>query len=187
MTASGQEAHEHTRATPGLWEKKLHCVENCRKVGMKICLVPTIIRGINDNQVGKIINFALKNIDVISAISFQPVSFSGRIDEDERARQRYTLGDLAHDVAKATGCDPLRDMFPLSIVVPLSQLLQAITGDPKIRPSCHPDCALGTYFLVSPDGKPVAFPRAIDIEGMFSDMNRLAAQRRAAWPGHLAG
>jgi hypothetical protein len=186
----GQDAYNATRAAPGLWDKKLACVENCRTAGLKIALVPTIIRGINDQRVGEIIRFALDNIDVISAISFQPVSFSGRIDPSQLAAQRYTLGDLAHDVARATGCDPLRDMFPLSIVVPLAQLLSALTGKPKIRPSCHPNCAFGTYFLVSPDRKPVPFPRAIDIEGMFTDMNILARRierhGRATWFDKLA-
>ena len=65
-------------------------------------------------------------------------------------------------------------MFPLSIVVPLAQFLQAVTGDSKVRPSCHPDCAFGTYFLISPDGQAYPFPQVVDIEGMFSDMNRLA-------------
>ena len=172
----GEQAHRQTRASPGLWEKKLACIENCRKVGLKICLVPTIIRGVNDDRVGEIIQFALDNIDAVSAISFQPVCFSGRIDPGELAERRYTLGDLAHDIAAATGCEPLRDMFPLSIVVPLSRILQALSGKTKIRPTCHTDCALGTYFLVAPDGKAVPFPKVVDVEGMFSDMNRIAAR-----------
>jgi len=186
----GEDAYRDTRAAPGLWAKKLACVENCRKADMKICLVPTIIRGVTDNQVGPVIRFALDNIDVVSAISFQPVSFSGRMDPTDLEAQRYTLGDLADDIAEATGCDPLRDMYPLSIVVPLAQLLQALTGDTKIRPSCHTDCALGTYFLVSPDGQPVPWPQVINVEGMFSDMNRLAARierrGRVTWLDRLA-
>ena len=59
-------------------------------------------------------------------------------------------------------------MYPLSVVVPLAQILEALTGQPKIRPSCHPDCAFGTYFLVSPEGKAYPFPQVIDIEGMFT-------------------
>jgi len=170
----GEEPHRLTRNYPGIWEKKLACIENCRRAGMKVCLVPTIIKGVNDDQVGEIFRFAVDHIEVISAISYQPVSFSGRIDAAELASRRYTLGDLAHDIARASGAVPLRDMYPLSIVVPLGQFLQAITGDPKIRPSCHPDCALGTYFLVSPDGRAIPFPQVIDVEGMFTDMNRLA-------------
>jgi uncharacterized radical SAM superfamily Fe-S cluster-containing enzyme len=121
---------------------------------------------------------------VVSGISYQPVSFAGRIDPEEVARHRYTLGDLARDIADASGAVPLRDMYPLSIVVPLAQFLEAITGAPKIRPSCHPDCAFGTYFLVSPEGKACPFPQVVDVEGMFSDMNRLA--RRLAGKGRVS-
>ncbi len=172
----GEEAYRVTRARPGLWSKKLACIENCRKVGMKVCLVPTIIRGVTDDQVGPILRFALDNIDVVSAISYQPVCFTGRLDPAELAERRYTLGDLAADLADAYGGEPLRDMFPLSIVAPLSHMLQALTGEPKILPSCHTDCAFGTYFLVDPDGEPYAFPQVIDVEGMFTDMNRIAGQ-----------
>ncbi|NLW86173.1 MAG: radical SAM protein [Planctomycetes bacterium] len=170
----GDEPHRLTRNYPNLWSKKVAAIENCRKTGMKICLVPTILKGVNDNQVGEIFKFAVKNIDVISAISYQPVSFTGRIDPGELKARRYTLGDLAHGIAEASGASPLQDMFPLSVVVPLSQILEALTGKPKIRPSCHPDCAFGTYFLISPDGKAYPFPRVIDVEGMFSEMNQIA-------------
>jgi hypothetical protein len=182
----GEEAHRYTRAFPGLWQKKLAAIENCRRTGMKVCLVPTVIRGVNDHRVAEIFRFAVDHIDVISAISYQPVAFTGRIDEHERVAQRYTLGDLAHDIADASGANPLRDMFPLSIVAALGQFLQAITGQPKIRPSCHPDCAFGTYFLVSPDGRAYPFPGVVDVEGMFTDMNRLARHiRRRGQAGRL--
>ena len=97
------------------------------------------------------LHFAVDNIDTISAISYQPVCFTGRIDAEKRLQQRYTLGDLAHDLARAAGADVERDFYPLSIVMPLAQFLESLTGDPKIKPSSHTDCALGSYFLVSPD------------------------------------
>jgi len=181
----GEEAHRYTRNFPGIWEKKLAVIENCRTLGMKVCLVPTILKGVNDEQVGEIFHFAVENIDVVSGISYQPVSFSGRIDADEVRERRYTVGDLAHDIARSSGASPMRDMFPLSIVVSLGQVLQALTGDPKIRPSCHPDCAFGTYFLVSPDGQAYPFPAVINVEGMFTEMNRIATRirrrGRATW------
>jgi uncharacterized radical SAM superfamily Fe-S cluster-containing enzyme len=181
----GEEAHRQTRNYPGLWEKKLAAIENCRTLGVKVCLVPTIVRGVNDHRVGEIFRFAVENIDTVSAISYQPVSFSGRIDHEQRARQRYTLGHLAHDIAAASGASALRDMYPLSIVAPLAQILEALSGQPKISPTCHPDCAFGTYFFVSPDGEAYPFPRVIDVEGMFCDMNRIARdvrrRGRARW------
>ncbi len=185
----GEAPYRTTRNYPGIWEKKLAVVDNCRRLGMKICLVPTILKGVNDEQVPEIFRFAVQNIDVVSAISYQPVSFTGRIDAEELAARRYTLGDLAHGIAEASGASPLWDMFPLSIVVPLSQILEAMTGQPKIRPTCHPDCAFGSYFFVSPEGKAYAFPQVIDVEGMFVEMNRLAARirsrGRAVWTDRI--
>ena len=174
----GDEPHKHTRNYPGLWAKKLAAIENCRKLDIKVCLVPTILKGVNDEQVGEIFRFAVDNVDVISGISYQPVAFTGRIDEEQRLSQRYTLGDLAHDIADASGTDPLQDMYPLSVVAPISQLIEALTGQPKVRPSCHTDCAFGSYFLVSPSGEPVAIPRVINVEGLLTDMNSLARKIR---------
>ncbi|MBI5722880.1 MAG: radical SAM protein [Planctomycetes bacterium] len=174
----GDDAHAQTRNYPGIWAKKTACIENCRKFDIKICLVPTIVKGINDHRIKEIFDFAIKNIDVISAISFQPVSFTGRIDQKDLLAKRYTLGDFAHGVAEAAGISPIRDMFPLSIVAPLGQILEALTGNTKVRPSCHPDCSYGSYFLVSPEGKAYAFPQVINIEGMFTEMNRIAADVR---------
>jgi len=180
----GPEAHGRTRGPVDLWDQKLAAVENCRRADLKICLVPTIMRTVNDDQVGPIFRFAVENVDVVSAISYQPVCFTGRIDERERLRQRYTLGDLARDLAAASGAVAERDFYPLSIVMPLAQLLEALTGDPKVKPSCHTDCAFGTYFLVSPEQKAYPFPQVLDIEGMFRGMNRLA-QRLGSHAGRL--
>jgi len=174
----GQEAYEQTRNYPGLWEKKLAAIANARECGMKICLVPTILKGVNDDQVEKVFRFAVENIDVVSAISYQPVSFTGRMSGKDVAAKRYTLADLAHDIADASGASVLRDMFPLSVVTPLAQILSAMTGKPKVSPTCHPDCAFGTYFFISPEGQAYPFPQVIDIEGMFSDMNTLARRIR---------
>ena len=175
----GEAPYVQTRAYPGIWDKKLATIANCRATGMKICLVPTILKGINDDQVGDIFRFAVEHIDVVSGISYQPVSFTGRISTEEVAAHRYTLGDLGRAIAQASGASALRDLFPLSIVVPLSQILEALTGKSKVRPSCHTDCAFGSYFLVSPEGKAYAFPQVINVEGMFTDMNRIAAGIRA--------
>ncbi len=58
------------------------CIENVRKAGMKICFVPTVVKGLNDHQIGDIVRLALDNIECVSAISFQPVAFTGRISRN---------------------------------------------------------------------------------------------------------
>jgi hypothetical protein len=169
-----------------LLEQKLQAIENCRRVGLKICLVPTIIKGVNDQQVAEIFRFACRNADVISGISYQPVSFSGRIDRSELERRRYTLGDLAHDIAAASGAEVMRDFFPLNHVVPLSRIMQTLDGKPKIRPSCHSDCAFGSYFFVTPEHEAIPIPKLFDTARLFKGFNELAARIEARRPGGRA-
>ncbi len=65
--------------------------------------MPTIAGGINEHQVGPILEYALKNIDVLSGISYQPVSLVGRISREERERLRFTLPDLVRALQEQTG------------------------------------------------------------------------------------
>ena len=63
--------------------------------------VITIINGVNNEQVGRVVQFALDNPRKIPFLSFQPVSFTGRdeaVTDERRQAQRYTLSHLAHDV-----------------------------------------------------------------------------------------
>lgn len=169
-----------------LLEKKLRAIENIRRTDMKICLVPTIVKTINDDQVGKIFRFACENSDVISAISYQPVSFTGRIDLDDLEQQRYTLGDLARDIAAASGADMERDFFGLNFITPISRISQTLDGKPKIRTSCHSDCAFGTYFFVTPDHRPIPVARAFDIWKLLNSFNELAAKIEHQRPNGMA-
>jgi 7,8-dihydro-6-hydroxymethylpterin dimethyltransferase len=173
--------YQRVRGRP-LLEVKLQAIENCRRVGMKICLVPTVIKSENDDQVPRILDFAAENADVISGISYQPVAFTGRISRRELAKKRYTLGDLAHAIAAHSGAELERDFFPLSFMSPLSNLLSAVEHKPKITCSCHSDCAFGTYFFVAPRSRPgqpmrerlVPIPRVFDVPALFIEMNELA-------------
>jgi hypothetical protein len=185
------ELYRKLRGAP-LLETKQRVIENCRAFDLKICLVPTIVRGVNQDQVAKIFRFAAQNADVISAISYQPVAFTGRISRHDLEQKRYTLGDLAHDVAGCSGADIARDFFPLNHITPLSRIMQTIDGKPKIRSSCHSDCAFGSYFFVTPDGDTIPIPKLFDTMKLFHGFNELADRiertrpdRRANWKDKL--
>jgi uncharacterized radical SAM superfamily Fe-S cluster-containing enzyme len=168
------ETYRRTRGEP-LYEKKLKVIENVRKTGMKICLVPTIVKGINDDQIGDIIRLALDNIDTVSAISFQPVSFCGRISKHELAAKRFTQSDFAHAVHQQTGiADPYQDWFPLSCVAPFSKFAGALRGEEIPTLTSHPHCSMGTYMFVDQHKRATPVPRFVDIGAMMQDLDRLA-------------
>jgi uncharacterized radical SAM superfamily Fe-S cluster-containing enzyme len=156
-----------------LLDAKRRAVENCRRNDLRVCLVPTIIKGVNDDQVGPILEFAVENADVINAIAYQPVSFTGRIARRELETKRYTLGDLAEDIAQASGADVERDMYPANLVAPISRFLEKLDGKPKLRPSCHSECGLGTYFFITPEKQLIPIPRMFDMMKLFGGMNDL--------------
>ena len=115
----GNAANAHRRVG-NLFDVKLRAIENLYQAGVDIVPVITIVNGVNNEQVGRIIEFALDNPRKINFLSFQPVSFTGRDEEvtpERRAAQRYTLSHLAHDVKNQTGLgEPVRDWFPISFM-----------------------------------------------------------------------
>ena len=91
----GNAANSH-RLVGNLFDVKLQAIENLHKAGVEIVPVVTIVNDLNNEQVGRIIQFALDNPKRISFLSFQPVSFTGRDEEitDER-RARAALHAVA--------------------------------------------------------------------------------------------
>jgi len=165
-----------------LYETKLACIENCRKAGLKIVFVPTIVKGINDHQVGDMIRFAIDNIDCVSGFSFQPVCFTGRINRHELLSKRFTQSDLAHAVADQTGItDKYDDWFPLSCTSPFSKLLTGLQNYNRPNLTSHPHCAIGTYLYVDPvSKKAVPITKFFDMPGMLRDIDMLARDAAGA-------
>jgi hypothetical protein len=179
---TSNESNAH-RKISNLFDVKLRAIEELHRAGIDVILVVTIVNGVNNDQVGRIIRFAIENSDKITVISFQPVSFTGRdedVDDETRARQRYTLSHLAHDVRAQTGItDPHRDWFPLSAMGPLSDLTDVLQ-DPTSRfgavnCGCHPNCGIGTILMVNKRTKQmVPLNDFLDIEGLLRDVTVIA-------------
>jgi len=171
------EIYRQTRGK-ALLETKLAAVENIRKANMRIVLVPTIVKGVNDKEVGAITRFAMANTDVITGISWQPVSITGRIDEKKRQQMRYTLTDLARDLEEQLGfIDMHRDWWPFSIVSPFLRLMTAVEGEPQTSVSCHPHCGTVTYIVVDKEkNQAVPLPAFVDIEQAMAAVDKMAAR-----------
>ena len=169
------QVYKKTRGRP-LLEIKLKAIENLFKAGIRTVLVPTIAKSVNEHQIGSIVRFAVNNTDKIAGISWQPVSFTGRIDYQQRMQQRFTVADLAYEIERQTGLvDRYRDWYPFSFVDPFARLLEAITGEPQTQLSCHPICGIGTYLIVDSDGQEaVTIPTFLDVEPLMDEMSHLA-------------
>jgi uncharacterized radical SAM superfamily Fe-S cluster-containing enzyme len=85
-----------------LMELKIKAVENCKKEGIGVVLVPTLVPGVNVDNIGKIIDFALDNISAVRGVHFQPVSYFGRIPETPKDEDRITLPEVMDNIQEQT-------------------------------------------------------------------------------------
>jgi tetraether lipid synthase len=113
--------------------EKMQAIANCRTVGLPIVLAMTVIEDVNDDQIGKVVNFALEHIDVVAGVALQPAFSSGRFDVDGDVRRGLTMGDVIFKLSEQTvGMIGQHEMWPLSC--------------------SHPLCSCGTQLVWNKDG-----------------------------------
>jgi uncharacterized radical SAM superfamily Fe-S cluster-containing enzyme len=155
---------------------KLKLVELCRKHDIEIILVPTLQGEINDNEVGDMIRFASKNVDIIRGIVFQPMSFTGRTAEYVSRNNRIDNSLLAQKIEEQTnGMIKEEDMFPVSVMVPPLKIMNSFLAKtwPPFTPT--PYCGLWNWILISKQTKDKFTPinRFLNFEAFMSDLKAL--------------
>jgi uncharacterized radical SAM superfamily Fe-S cluster-containing enzyme len=177
----GEDANAH-RQVGNLFDVKLKAIDNMHEAGIEIILVTTLVNGVNNDQVGPIINFARENPKKIAFIAFQPVSFTGRdefVTPERRMRQRYTLSHMALDVKKQLGItEPTRDWFPLSLMGSFADFADLVHGPEaqwgQVSCGCHPNCGVGTALMINKENKEWApVPQFLSIPGLVRDMQKI--------------
>lgn len=124
-------------------------LENCRKTDIGIVLVPTVINTVNDNDVGNIFRFGIKNIDVVRGINYQPVSLVGRITKADRKKFRITIPDVIKKLEEQTnGAVTKDDWFSVPTVVPITHFIEALKNKPQYELTSHPICGMATYIFL---------------------------------------
>ena len=104
-----------------LLEIKLAALDALQRAGIQVTLVSTLQGGVNDDQMGPLVEFGLSRSN-ISGISFQPATYSGRHVLPEELERRITYPDVIAGVARQTnGRFAETDFLPL----------------PCAHPNCH--------------------------------------------------
>lgn len=155
------------------WEVP-YAVQNCRKVGLGVVFVPTVIRSVNDYDVGNIVRLAIKNIDIVRGVNFQPVSLTGRITRRERSKLRITSPDVIKMIEEQTDGQIAReDWYTCPVTTGVSHLVQALTGRTQFELTNHFACGLATY-VFKDNGKLIPITRFVDVAGFVEYVNEKA-------------
>jgi len=153
-------------------------LDNSRKADIGIVLVPTVINTINDNDVGNILKFGIKNIDVVRGVNYQPVSLVGRITKADVKKFRITIPDVIKKIEEQTnGMVAKEDWYPVPTVTPMTHYFEALTNMPKYELTAHPVCGMATYLFLDGD-KVVPINRFLDVEGFLEFLEELSNQAK---------
>lgn len=157
------------------WEAQ-DAIENCRKAGIAIVLVPTVIGGVNDHELGDIIRFAVGHIDTVRSVNFQPVSLVGRMPDKLRQKQRITIPDAIKKIEEQTDGQIGREhWFPVPCAKKVTDFIEALRSRPQYRLSTHFACGMATY--VFKDGERiVSLPDFFNVNGFFEYLTDLTGE-----------
>lgn len=142
-----ERTHREIRGTD-LRERKRQALDHCAEAGLTVTLVAAVERGLNEHELGDIVEFGLTH-PAVRSVSFQPVTHSGRHVEFDPLT-RLTNSDVIELIAQQRPhWFRTDDFFPV--------------------PCCFPTCRSITYLLTEgtpgqPDFGVVPIPRLIQVE-----------------------
>jgi len=82
---------------------KLTALDALADAGIGIVLVPTVVPGLNDHNLGAIIRLAAERSPAVRGVHFQPVSYFGRYPEAPGDAARITLPEIMRGLVEQTG------------------------------------------------------------------------------------
>jgi len=123
--------YQKLRGRPLLAEK-LAAIEACSDELIGVTLVPTLVPGINTQNIGEILNFGFTNSPAVRGVHFQPVSYFGRYPRQSGNEDRITLPEVLRAIERQTdGKAKMSDFAPSGCD--------------------HPRCGFHGDFVVMPD------------------------------------
>lgn len=100
-------------------------IANLNDYNISTTFVVTLKKGLNDSEIGKIIEYALQQ-KCVRGVTFQPIQAAGRLEDFDSQRDRYTLTEVRRSILKQTSYFKPEDIIPVP---------------------CHPDSLAMAYAL----------------------------------------
>lgn len=95
-----------------LTEIRKKAIENLNEVNLSTTLVVTLQKGLNDDEIGKTIEYALQQPSV-RGVTFQPTQIAGRLENFDPAKDRITLTEVRRRILEQTSIFEQEDLLPV--------------------------------------------------------------------------
>jgi uncharacterized radical SAM superfamily Fe-S cluster-containing enzyme len=104
-------ALEHLRGKD-LTDVRVKALEHLNEFNLSTTLVVTLQKGLNDDEIGEIIEFALKQ-GCVRGVTFQPTQVAGRVENFNPATDRITMTDVRRKILEQTNIFQPNDLIPV--------------------------------------------------------------------------
>jgi hypothetical protein len=91
---------------------RMKALEHLNAVNLSTTLVVTLQKGLNDNEIGKIIDFALQQ-KCVRGVTFQPTQIAGRLEHFNPETDRMTLTEVRRKILEQTSIFNPDDLLPV--------------------------------------------------------------------------
>lgn len=95
-----------------LSEERKKAIEHLNELNLSTTLVVTLQRGLNDDEIGAVIDFALKQ-RCVRGVTFQPTQIAGRLNNFDTAINRITLTEVRNEILKQAPLFTPHDLVPV--------------------------------------------------------------------------
>jgi uncharacterized radical SAM superfamily Fe-S cluster-containing enzyme len=112
---------------------RLRALERLNHVGLSTTLVMTVARGINDDEIGSVIEFATRQ-PCVRGVTLQPVQHAGRTEDYDPATQRLTLTEVRQNILDQTSLFLPADIIPVPCNPDALAMAYAIKDADSIQP-----------------------------------------------------
>jgi 7,8-dihydro-6-hydroxymethylpterin dimethyltransferase len=137
------ETYRVIRGEPDILPKKIRALDRLAEIGCTVILVPAIERGVNEQEIGRIVRFGLDH-PAVRGITFQPAFHAGRYALHD-PMQRMTNPDIIRLIEEQTG-----GTFQSTDFIPV--------------PCCFPTCNSVTYAYLDAEKNVTPLPRILNVE-----------------------
>ena len=123
-------------------------IERCNALGLSVTLVVTLKKGLNDREMGRIIDHGLSQ-PCVRGVTFQPIQAAGRLEGYDPARDRLTLTEVRRGILDQAPIFSDEDLVPVP---------------------CHPD-SLAMAFALKLNGEVHPLTRYLPVETLLEGRN----------------
>lgn len=156
------EVHKELRGAR-LRDIRLRALEHLNRHDISTTLVVTVKRGLNDHELGEIIEFALQQ-PCVRGVTFQPIQVAGRLEGYDPERNRLTLSEVRRRILEQSTLFQPDDLIPVP---------------------CNPDCLAMAYALKLGDDV-LPLTRFVSPETLVSKgRNTIVVERDEALRAHV--